>query len=79
MLSALIQVDSGRWGVGWGECAKNAFDRVKNESKVKHSSIRQNKITANLLKRRKKNPQLNSYSVLTNKYCIHFLEDKGVG
>lgn len=75
-LSALIQADSGRWGVDWGECTKNAFDRVKNESKVKHSSIRQNKITANLPKRRKKT-QLNSHSVLTNNCCIHFLEGKG--
>lgn len=37
-------------GRGKKKCTKNSSDRVKNESKVKHSSICQNKITASPLK-----------------------------
>lgn len=40
-------------GEGKKKCTKNSSDRVKNESKVKHSSICQNKITASPLKRKK--------------------------
>lgn len=51
---ALIQADSKRQEGGEGASTRNSFDRVKNESKVKHSSICQNKITASPLKKIKK-------------------------
>ena len=76
--SALIHTDSKRQGKGKKKCTKNSFDRVKNESKVKHSSICQNKITASPLKKKKQPTQLKLHFLVGNNGYICFPEDKRV-